>query len=332
MEPDGDFIVVWQSYQPDDSSYDLFARRFDSAREALAAELQINSQTIGRQYSPAVAAWKAASSRRLERKNQVSCSDRRSTLRRCRRTRRSSFISLSPPRKTPFFLTSPRATTAGSSWCGTTHHKQAFAKLSDPRTAVRRLRHRTGQHLPGQHRVRRCIGAGRNRDGTRQRFPSWSRHGLPGVRRRFGSDPRLRLDGNALSSEFQVNTHTGALDRPPAITGMAPVTSWSHGTATSGTATSSKPPTMRFLTSRFASSLAVLDVDGDGDGATLTDSILIYAIGSVSPTRRSSRELNVQGVHPLRRACHRHLHRLDRFAQLDVDGDGSIPISSPTGF
>jgi hypothetical protein len=52
---DGDFVVVWQSYQ-DGNLEGIFGRRFASTGTPLAAEFQVNSYTLGFQVQPDVAA------------------------------------------------------------------------------------------------------------------------------------------------------------------------------------------------------------------------------------------------------------------------------------
>jgi hypothetical protein len=56
VDADGDFVVAWDSLYQDGDSSSVFARRFDSAGVAQAAEFQVNSYTAGDQYDPAVAA------------------------------------------------------------------------------------------------------------------------------------------------------------------------------------------------------------------------------------------------------------------------------------
>jgi hypothetical protein len=53
---DGHFLVVWQSYDQDGSDFGIFARRFTSAGEPLATELQVNTYTTSFQRDPSVAA------------------------------------------------------------------------------------------------------------------------------------------------------------------------------------------------------------------------------------------------------------------------------------
>ena len=52
----GEFVVVWtSSYGQDGSSWGVFGQRFDAAGLPVGGEFQVNSQTLGGQYSPAVA-------------------------------------------------------------------------------------------------------------------------------------------------------------------------------------------------------------------------------------------------------------------------------------
>jgi hypothetical protein len=48
------FVVVWSSYGQDGSSYGIFAQRFASTGERLAAEFQVNTYTTGSQTNPDV--------------------------------------------------------------------------------------------------------------------------------------------------------------------------------------------------------------------------------------------------------------------------------------
>ena len=52
----GDFVVAWNSFYQDGSSYGVFARRFSSAGTPLASEFQVNLYTGLRQSSASVAA------------------------------------------------------------------------------------------------------------------------------------------------------------------------------------------------------------------------------------------------------------------------------------
>ena len=55
IEPDGDFVVAWQSFGQDDITYGIFAKRFDSAGVPQARELQVNTYTTGNQVQASVA-------------------------------------------------------------------------------------------------------------------------------------------------------------------------------------------------------------------------------------------------------------------------------------
>jgi hypothetical protein len=55
MDADGDFVVAWQSFLQDGSSYGVFARRFDSSGAPQAAEFHVNAFTANTQNDPAVA-------------------------------------------------------------------------------------------------------------------------------------------------------------------------------------------------------------------------------------------------------------------------------------
>jgi hypothetical protein len=55
MEPDGDFVVVWQSYVQDGSYSGVFGQRFAASGAARGGEFRLNTDTTGRQVEPAVA-------------------------------------------------------------------------------------------------------------------------------------------------------------------------------------------------------------------------------------------------------------------------------------
>ena len=55
VEPDGDFVVVWQSENQDGSSYGVFGRRFNSSGVGLGGEFQVNGSTTNQQSRPAIA-------------------------------------------------------------------------------------------------------------------------------------------------------------------------------------------------------------------------------------------------------------------------------------
>jgi hypothetical protein len=55
MDGGGDFVIAWQSSAQDGSGYGVFARHFDPAGAAQAAEFQVNSFTTAYQYRPTVA-------------------------------------------------------------------------------------------------------------------------------------------------------------------------------------------------------------------------------------------------------------------------------------
>jgi hypothetical protein len=56
VDADGDFVVAWLSYGQDGPDDTVLARRFSSAGAALATEFQVNTHTASYQYSPSLAA------------------------------------------------------------------------------------------------------------------------------------------------------------------------------------------------------------------------------------------------------------------------------------
>src|SRR4029079_18576196 len=51
----GRFVVVWAS-NPSDTSYEVYARRFDTAGAPVSGEIHVNSYTVGSQRFPTVSA------------------------------------------------------------------------------------------------------------------------------------------------------------------------------------------------------------------------------------------------------------------------------------
>jgi hypothetical protein len=55
FDRDGNFVVVWHSFNQDGSDYGIFGQRFDAAAVPLGSEFQVNTYTTGFQYFPRVA-------------------------------------------------------------------------------------------------------------------------------------------------------------------------------------------------------------------------------------------------------------------------------------
>ena len=55
MDPDGNFVVVWQSSGQDGASYGIFGQRYDSEGIRAGEEFRVNFTTAGRQTFPSVA-------------------------------------------------------------------------------------------------------------------------------------------------------------------------------------------------------------------------------------------------------------------------------------
>ncbi len=53
--PDGEYVVVWQSYGQDGSGFGIFGQRYDAGGMALGGEFPVNSFTVADQGYPAVA-------------------------------------------------------------------------------------------------------------------------------------------------------------------------------------------------------------------------------------------------------------------------------------
>jgi hypothetical protein len=55
MDNAGDFVVTWQSYDPNNGYYDVFARRYNSSGDAQEPPVQVNQYMDGNQWYPSVA-------------------------------------------------------------------------------------------------------------------------------------------------------------------------------------------------------------------------------------------------------------------------------------
>src|SRR5262245_45582007 len=59
IDPAGNFVVVWQSYLQDGSSFGIFGQRFASSGAAIGGEFQVNTYTGNYQTVPRVATGSA---------------------------------------------------------------------------------------------------------------------------------------------------------------------------------------------------------------------------------------------------------------------------------
>ncbi|UCE37555.1 MAG: fibronectin type III domain-containing protein [Thermoplasmata archaeon] len=55
MDPEGNFIIAWNSYQQDGNNWGVFAQRYDSNGNPLGGDFQVNTYTAGGQAAPSVA-------------------------------------------------------------------------------------------------------------------------------------------------------------------------------------------------------------------------------------------------------------------------------------
>jgi hypothetical protein len=55
LDPDGGFVIVWQSYGQDNHRFGVFSRRFSSDGAAIGTEFQVNLYTTLEQFRPAIA-------------------------------------------------------------------------------------------------------------------------------------------------------------------------------------------------------------------------------------------------------------------------------------
>ena len=74
LDADGDFVVVWSSYQQDDGLAGVFGQRYNSSGGARGVEFRINSHTVHAQNGAVVAAdadgdfsWRGTAIRRTAR-------------------------------------------------------------------------------------------------------------------------------------------------------------------------------------------------------------------------------------------------------------------------
>jgi len=54
MDSDGDFVVVWNSYEQDGGLYGVYGQRFNSSGIAQGSEFRVNVATVGHQFLPTV--------------------------------------------------------------------------------------------------------------------------------------------------------------------------------------------------------------------------------------------------------------------------------------
>lgn len=55
INQDGGFVVVWESFGQDGSGFGVFGRRYDATGTPMGSEFQVNTTTLGNQFSPVVA-------------------------------------------------------------------------------------------------------------------------------------------------------------------------------------------------------------------------------------------------------------------------------------
>jgi len=55
MDADGDFVITWQSFGQDGSTYGIFAQRYNAAGVAQGSEFRVNTYTTSSQRSPSIA-------------------------------------------------------------------------------------------------------------------------------------------------------------------------------------------------------------------------------------------------------------------------------------
>jgi hypothetical protein len=54
MDPEGDFVVAWESLDQDFSSYGVYAQRYNAAGTAQGSEFRVNTYTTNPQTNPSV--------------------------------------------------------------------------------------------------------------------------------------------------------------------------------------------------------------------------------------------------------------------------------------
>ncbi len=283
MDADGDFVVAWQSSDQDGSEYGVFARRFNAAGVAQAAEFQVNT------YTTELA---VASSRRHRMPTATSSSPGRATSRTAQHygifARRFNAAGVAQGgefqvnavhTEQPEFAP-PWASTATATSSSSGAARPGRLLLRRLRPALQRRRRRPGRRIPGQHlhhgrpsttlpwrwtrrRLRRRLAERRGQDGS-----------ATGVFAR-----RFDAAGIAQGAEFQVNVYTTDNQFGPAV-GMDGdgdfVVAWDSG-----------PGRRRLRRLRPAvPDPAILDIDGNGSVAPLTDGLLVlrYLFGFTGAT------------------------------------------------
>jgi hypothetical protein len=329
MELDGDFMVVWQSYGQSGPGYNVFGRRFASSGSAAPAELQINIYTYGggdlgatvaslpsggfvvvwRGNTSAIYSHYAILARRLDDQGTPQATEFQVTVATAESPFAPAVIATSggefvvvwhsiPPGGTYSAVSGRRFDSSGAP-VGV-----RFAVSTDTQT----------------HQARAALAT----DASSGFVVAWARN----VYGYGTSDDSLGVrafdsTGSPQAAEFQVNVATDAYDRPPGVAGDGAghfLVVWHRNR---WDPVEFDGFDYRVLARRFASSLSILDLDGNGAVDALTDGILIlrHRLGFTDSTL-------VGGA--VAAACTRcDAPAIEAYIdsildQLDVDGDGTV--------
>jgi hypothetical protein len=318
VQPDGAFMVVWRSYEQDGYRSGLFGRTFDSAGVPTSGDFQVDAYTEGWQREAAVAAL-----------------------------RNGEFVvawngpNPSRPYST-YSIFSRRFDSSGAAQAAQLEISDATSySVEQPAVEARDdgafvvvwLDFTNGPHILGKHFNSSGSQLGDefivetsdevvNRpaiamNGTGEFLVVWETHPFPSQVLARGFD----ADANALGPTFQVAMRTAADNRNPDVANVGVgrfVVVWQRFTPEG-----EYNGRTDIVARRLTSAPLILDIDGDGEAAALTDAVLLLrqrlsftgsaltagAVG-VSCTRCEPAEVES--------------YIASIFDQLDADGDGTV--------
>ena len=315
VQDDGAFMVVWQSYEQDGDESGLFARTFDSLGAAISADFQIDVYTVGRQRDVAVAAlpdgkfvvaWHGGYyegdplfARRFDADGVAQS------------------VQFQVSAATAVYPDVPTVAAADDG---------AFVVVWEDSDSVSRLRGRlfdaSGSPLGAEIDVASGGTPWRPNvamSATGEFQVVWIEVPDDGHNRVIARS--FDADGNTLATEFQVNarTTTSTLAPDVAITGAGQfVVVWTRITFLD-----EYNGRVDIVARRYAAAPPVLDIDGDGEAAALTDATLLLR-------QRMSFTGSALTAGAVAAACTRcesaeiESYIASILDQLDVDGDGTV--------
>ena len=213
----GRFVIAWNSFYQDYSSYGVFARRFSSAGAPVASEFQVNSYTTFSQFLPSVAAgasgafvvaWESEPGRS---NNGVFA-----------RFLSTSGATLGSEFQVNTYTTGGQrypsmATDADGDFVVAWESRSGRRGQRHLRAPVLERGHRPRHRAPGQHLHHERPGPRVGGGGCRRRLRRGLAELRPGrLESRCLRSPLLER-GHSLSSDFQVNTSTTNIQRAPSV-------------------------------------------------------------------------------------------------------------------